>query len=90
MENKTANKKIKISYIIIAIIIIFGLGYFTEKVIEDIQIYYQEQCANAVIQGVDAVILIINQKGEIPILVNETNETFVNWIPIQQICEGGK
>ena len=38
----------------------------------------------------DGQTLIINQvnQGQIPIITNQTNQTQISWIPIQQICGG--
>lgn len=66
--------KTQTGILIIALILILILGIYilNDKIIRPI---YQQQ-------GINAVIININQRGEIPILNNET----INWIPIQQIC----
>jgi len=74
------DKKNLVLWIILFSIASFLVGYSVNKIVNEVKVEYQQQGANA-------IIITINQRGEIPILVNET---FVNWIPIQQICEGGK
>ena len=77
----TMDKKTTIVlWIILISIASFLVGYSVDKIVNEVKAEYQQQGANA-------IIITINQRGEIPILVNETS---VNWIPIQQICEGGK
>lgn len=47
---------------------------------------------NSFIEGYNGgqldIINSINSNGKIPIIIRQENQTSINWIPIQQICQG--
>jgi len=77
--------KTKITIITLSIILALSLGYITYS---EVYIPHQEQnFIEGYNQGALDIIIRINQEGKIPITSLQDNQTQLNWIPIETICQ---